>query len=198
MASQQSPISRLGDITFKVVEWIAVAVMLLMMLHVVANALLRTLLRNPVPATLEVTQYWYLPAIALLGLIVAQARNEHIFADLLFEGFPPLAKRITTIVVELVTATAAAGFAWYGFSQGLHSLDIGSTLGNTSLPLWPGEIFLGVIYCIFTLQLSYAAYRALRFGITIETHPTAGDTFNEDVESELDEKITQTIQERRS
>lgn len=189
---------RVGDGVLGVVEWAAVVAMVAMMLHIVANAVLRTVFRAPLPGTLEVTQYWYLPVIALLGLIVAQARNEHIFADLLFDGFPPLAKRFTTILVELITAAVAFAFAWFGFLEGLHSLEIGETLGNTELPRWPGEVLLGVAYTVFGIQLLYAAYAAIRFGITIETHHTAGDVFDEDIEQGLDREISHELEERRA
>ncbi len=146
------------------IEVFAVFVLIIMMLHVVINALSRSFFRMPIYGTLELTQFWYLPSLALLGLVAAQARNEHIIADLLFDSFPAVMRKWTTVVVNVITAIVAALISWFGLGEALHSLDKGISAGATDFPLWPIEMLLTLAYAVFTIQLLYAAIKVARFG----------------------------------
>lgn len=166
MTVQSHPKSRraLRDRLLTVIEVAAVIVLVVMMMHVVINALSRSLFRLPIYGTLELTQFWYLPALTLLGLIAAQARNEHIIADLLFDSFPALMRKWTSIVVNVITAIVAALISWYGLGEALHSFDKMIMAGATDVPIWPIEALLTVAYAIFAIQLLYTAVKIVRFG----------------------------------
>lgn len=172
----------MSDRLLVVVEIPAVLVIMAMMLHVVANAVLRTFADAPIEGTLEVTQFYYLPAIVLLGIVAAQARGEHIVADMLFEGFPALARRVMTVLVDLVVAGVAGLFAWYGWVEAEHSHEIGKTLGNTEMQLWPIQYFLVFIYVVFAVQLLASAVRTLLPGRAAQ--PDAGLTAPQESEIE--------------
>lgn len=166
MTVQSQPKSRktLRDRFLTIIEVAAVIVLVVMMLHVVINALSRSLFKMPIYATLELTQFWYLPALTLLGLIAAQARNEHIVADLLFDSFPAIMRKWTSVSVNVITAVVAGLIAWYGLSEATHSFDKMIMAGATDFPLWPIETLLTVAYAIFAIQLLYTAIRIARFG----------------------------------
>ncbi|MBP1327310.1 TRAP-type C4-dicarboxylate transport system permease small subunit [Leucobacter exalbidus] len=170
MTVQTQPKSRktLRDRLLNFIEVAAVIVLVVMMLHVVLNALSRSLFKMPIYGTLELTQFWYLPALTLLGLIAAQARNEHIVADLLFDSFPAIMRKWTSFSVNVITAVVAALISWYGLSETVHAFDKMIMAGATDFPLWPIEALLTISYAAFAIQLLYTAVKIARFGEEID------------------------------
>lgn len=150
------------------IEVPAVIVTFVMMVHIAANALLRSLGGNPINHTLELTQYWYVPIIALLGFVAAQARNEHIVADLIFDKLPEVTRRWVLGFGYVVTAVVMAGFAWYGWEEALHSAKIGDTAGVSTLISWPVAFLVPLVFASLTVQFGYVAYRAVMHPNTVE------------------------------
>src|SRR5687768_17014338 len=108
-----------------------------MMFHITANAILRTWFDAPLPDTLEITQYWYLPIVAFLGFVAAQHRGQHIAADLIFERLPHVVRPYVLALMFALCALVAAGFAWFSFPEAMHSMDIDRTAGVSDLVSWP-------------------------------------------------------------
>lgn len=150
------------------IEVPAVIVTFVMMVHIAANALLRALGGSPINHTLELTQYWYVPIIALLGFVAAQARNEHITADLIFDKLPAVTRRWVLGFGYVVTAVVMAGFAWYGWEEALHSAKIGDTAGVSTLISWPVAFLVPLVFASLTVQFGYVAYRAVMHPNTVE------------------------------
>ena len=144
------------------IEGPAVVVTFVMMVHVTVNALLRTFANIPVPATLELTQYWYLPVVALLGFVAAQTHGEHIVADLVFHRFPPPARRFVLFTGYLAVMLVMAGFAWYGLGEAVHAYDIGKTAGVSDIVAWPAYFLVPLVFAVLTVQFAMAASGALR------------------------------------
>ncbi|MGW0177550.1 TRAP transporter small permease [Rhodococcus sp. NPDC003322] len=144
------------------IEVPAVIVLFVMMLHVTANALLRAFASSPIQNTLEITQYIYLPIIALLGFMAAQARGEHIVADLVTHYFPLRVRRWVLFVGYVLTAVVMLGFAWYGLEDALHAREIGKTAGVSTVVSWPVQFLVPLSFGVLTVQIGYAAVRALR------------------------------------
>ncbi|MCR1786269.1 TRAP transporter small permease [Nocardioides carbamazepini] len=143
------------------IEVPAVVVTFAMMVHVTANALMRTFANDPLPNTLEITQYWYLPIIAFLGFIAAQARGQHIAADLIYERFPEATKRYVLAVLSVLAAVVCLGFAWFGWGEAVHAKDIGKTAGVSNLVAWPPYFLVPLCFGILFVQFLYAAVRAI-------------------------------------
>ncbi|MGW5749736.1 TRAP transporter small permease [Nocardia rhamnosiphila] len=144
------------------IEVPAVIVLFVMMLHVTANALLRAFAAAPIQNTLEITQYIYLPIIALLGFMAAQARGEHIVADLVTHYFPRPVRRAVLGAGYLAALIVMAGFAWYGLEEALHARDIGQTAGVSTVVSWPVLFLVPLAFAVLAVQLGVAAVRALR------------------------------------
>ena len=144
------------------IEVPAVIVLFVMMLHVTANALLRTFASSPIQNTLEITQYIYLPIIALLGFIAAQARGEHIVADLVTHHFPRPARRGVLFTGYTAALIVTGGFAWFGLEEALHARDIGQTAGVSTVVSWPALFLVPIVFAVLTVQFGIAAVRALR------------------------------------
>ncbi len=146
------------------IEVPAVVVTFVMMIHITANALMRTFLNDPIANTLEITQYWYLPIVAFLGFIAAQARGQHIAADLVFEQLPDVTKRWFLAVIFLIAAVVAAGFAWFGWGEAQHAREIGKTAGVSDVVSWPTYYLVPLAFGSLTFQFLWAAVRSV-------THP---------------------------
>src|SRR5690606_32736851 len=95
------------------IEIPAIVVLFVMMIHVTANALTRAFASSPIPNTLEITQYIYVPIIALLGFMAAQSRGEHIVADLVAQYFPKRVRRVVLAGGYLLGVVVFLGFAWF-------------------------------------------------------------------------------------
>lgn len=143
------------------IEIPAVIVTFVMMVHITANALLRTFKNDPIANTLEITQYWYLPIIAFLGFIAAQSRGQHIAADLIYERFPEVTKRYVLAVLSVLAAVVCAGFAYYGWGEAVHAKEIGKTAGVSTVTAWPPYYLAPIAFGVMTVQLLYAAIRAI-------------------------------------
>jgi TRAP-type C4-dicarboxylate transport system permease small subunit len=146
------------------IEIPAVVVTFAMMVHITANALLRTFKNDPLPNTLEITQYWYLPIIAFLGFIAAQARGQHIAADLIYERFPEATKRYVLAVLSVLAAVVCVGFAYYGWGEAQHAREIGKTAGVSDVTAWPPYYLVPLAFGVMTIQFLYSAVRVVVTG----------------------------------
>jgi TRAP-type C4-dicarboxylate transport system permease small subunit len=143
------------------IEVPAVIVTFLMMLHVTANAVLRTFANAPLPDTLEITQYWYLPIVAFLGFVAAQHRGQHIAADLIFEHLPHVVRPYVLSFMFVLCTVVSAGFTWFSWPEALHSYDITRTAGVSDLISWPAYFLPPLAFGILTVQFAWAAVRAI-------------------------------------
>lgn len=144
-----------------VIEVPAVVVTFLMMLHVTANALLRTFWNDPIDNTLEYVQYIYMPLVAFLGFAAAQRRGQHVAADLIYERLPIRTRRYVLALVLVVAALLCAGFAWFGLLEAVHAADIEKTAGVSDVPAWPAYFLVPLAFGSLTIQFGLAALRAL-------------------------------------
>lgn len=144
-------------------EFPALIALFAMMLQVSYNAIARFAWNSPLAGTLEMTQFWYMPVISLIGFVAAQARKQHVHADLVFSRFPEVAKRISLLLGYGLAAVASAGFAWYGLEEANKAYEIQLTAGFTaSIPVWPVTYLVPIAFAILTIQFIYASVEALR------------------------------------
>lgn len=148
-----------------------VVALVLLMAHTLANALLRTAFSAPLEGTLEVAAFWYMPAIALLGAVVALRRDEHISADLLYRRAPSRVQREYRILGLLLLLVMSVGFTWFGLLEAMKNAEIGRTAGTSDVPIWPPEFLVPVAFGAIVLQIVFDLVRLVRKGATV---PAAG------------------------
>ncbi|MGO1849577.1 TRAP transporter small permease, partial [Microbacterium sp.] len=117
-----------------------------MMVHITANAVMRQLLREPLPSTNEIVGYWELPLVALLGLLAAQLRRDHIEVSLFVSRLPRQTRTQFAILSSLLVASLSVGFAWFGLVKALEDMTLGVTAGVSYLPIWPVTIFVPIVF----------------------------------------------------
>ncbi|MGN5236737.1 TRAP transporter small permease [Rhodococcus sp. SJ-3] len=185
MSASPSASSKPSSRLLLLIEIPAVIVLFVMMLHVTANALMRALASSPIPNTLEVTQYIYVPIIALLGFMAAQARGEHIVADLVAHYFPTRIRRAVLFFGYMLGVVVFFGFAWFGLEEALHSRDIGKTAGVSTVVAWPVYFLVPIAFGVLCVQFALAGVRALRGG---EDSVDATDAEVARITDEIDEE----------
>jgi TRAP-type C4-dicarboxylate transport system permease small subunit len=172
------------------IEIPAVIVTFVMMIHITANAVLRTWFDNPIDNTLEITEYWYLPLVAFLGFIAAQHRGQHIAADLVYELLPSVTKRFVLALMFVLCALASAGFAKYGWDEAVHAKDIGKTAGVSDLTAWPTYFLAPLAFGSLTVQFLYAAVQAVR-------HPPTGHVIADTEDAVVLDELARLETEKR-
>lgn len=145
-----------------IVDSLAAVVLIVMTLHVVMNALSRSLQSRPIEYTLEYVQYWYLPIIAMLGFLSAQLRGRHIVTDLIFQALPPVTKRAVAMSIQGACALVMAGFAWGTWGSALHSATVGQSAGVTDIPTWPVYFLVSITFSILAIEFGAGFVELLR------------------------------------
>ncbi|MEW2354416.1 TRAP transporter small permease [Spirillospora sp. NPDC029432] len=142
------------------IDLLAILAIFVMMLHVTVNALTRTFLDLPIPNTLEVVEYWYLPIVVFCGFLAAQSRGEHIAAELIFDRLPRATRPYLVAASSVLCCACSAGFAWWGLGEAIHAFEIEKTAGVSDLVAWPPYFLAPIAFGGLTVQFALAAYRA--------------------------------------
>jgi len=155
--------------------WVAGAAITLMMLHVAADVVGKTLFRQPMTATLEIVAWYYMIATVFLPIAFIQLRKKHLMVELFTQNMQPRS------LAKLEGLTALLGVAYVGILFWL-TLDqaIIATMDNEvqdvtffDLPVWPSRLCLPVAVGSMAIVMILQAVRDLRFGFTGRGEPTA-------------------------
>lgn len=139
---------------------IASVVLILMMTHIVLNAILRFSLGAPIHGTNEVVEYWYLPFVALIGIPAAQLNREQIVVNILTERMSRATARTFAWLVMLVAVAFSLTVTWFGLQTAMDQAAIGATGGVINIIVWPAYFLVPVTFLllsfIFLIDLIYA------------------------------------------
>ncbi|MCQ9384204.1 TRAP transporter small permease [Brevibacterium moorei] len=122
-----------------------------MMLHVIAHALSRFLFSAPLYGTNEIVSFWWLPAIALLGIPAAHLQREHITVTLLTERLGPTSARACQIFAACAGGLLSAGLMVFGLREAIEKMTIGATAGVTEITTWPVYFLVPLVFLVMTL-----------------------------------------------
>jgi TRAP-type C4-dicarboxylate transport system permease small subunit len=135
-------------------EHLAAAILLLMMLHVVADVVGRNLFNYPAPATTELVAYYYMIAVVFLPLPFVELRDRSISVDLFYNFFPPSVQRFTKAFGTLACILFFSGLtfkssidAWAAFEKG-EMID-----GLYVVAIWPARFGLPAAFALTTVVL---------------------------------------------
>lgn len=140
----------------------SVAVILLMG-HVLLNVASRNVFNLPLPGTTEIVAYWYMPAIAFSGLVIAQLYNRHISAPVLFDSLPFRVQHEIVLCVTALSAAMSFLFAWFTADEAIHSAEIGRrVVGVAEVVIWPATFFAPLAFAGLAVLFGSAALAAMR------------------------------------
>ncbi|MHA6688093.1 TRAP transporter small permease [Mesorhizobium sp. A556] len=123
--------------------WLAAALILAMMVHVMADVLMRALINKPVPGTAEIVARYYMVAAVFLPLPLVEIRNSGISVDLFYLRFSEPIRR-AAMFIAYVGQTAFFGFlAFRSFEDALSAFWKGDYIdGQIIVVVWPAAFLL--------------------------------------------------------
>ena len=126
--------------------------LLAMMFLIVAEVTLRSLVKRPIPGTIEIVQVMLI-IVLYSGMAALGLKKDHIRVDILLDKFPPLAKQVTTICAELVSLGIIFILSWQNFVQAHFLKSSGYLTGLLKLPTWPFAAITGIFIAAFALAI---------------------------------------------
>lgn len=124
----------------------------IMMVQVTVNGVLRKLVGIQIPHTLELAQWWYLPIIASVGIIIAEIEREHFEVDAIFGMLPRAGRKAMSIFAHVLTLVLVACLAYFSGLEAMDAAEIGRQESVTGIPIWP---------VCFVVTFSFATYAVL-------------------------------------
>lgn len=120
----------------------AVAI-LFMMVHIVADGLLRTFFSASVPGTLEFASFYYMVAVTFLPLAYIQVARGHVIVELFTGGLSRRTNYCIDGFIGLILAAGAAYFTYAAAWKALAMTRVGEfAIGTIILPTWPTRWFV--------------------------------------------------------
>jgi TRAP-type C4-dicarboxylate transport system permease small subunit len=124
----------------------------LMALHVSLDAIGKYLFSIPIPATLEIVAYYYMPAVVALPLAFVEMKNGHVAVEMVYQILPRTAQRINLIVNGVIMAGFLAILTWLAGREAWRKFLIGEFMfGEYPIIIWPGRVIFVLGTLFFTI-----------------------------------------------
>lgn len=135
--------------------WLAGIALVLMAIHVSFDAFSKYLLRLPIPATLEIVAYYYMPAAVALPIAYVEAKNGHISVGMLFERLPRRLQTVLQALNDVVMMTFIGLLTWLAGREAIRKFDIGEYMfGEYPIIIWPGRfVFTAALALVVLISL---------------------------------------------
>jgi TRAP-type C4-dicarboxylate transport system permease small subunit len=163
-----------------------------MMCTILVDIIRRNVFDRPVPGTLDLIQFAYMPTLISLGLGYALLRNEHIRVTLLTAPTGPRTQRFIEVLGMVLTIGAMGALIWLGArrAQAAQQIDEHS-IGVEWLAIWPYRWVAVVGMIVLGLQ---AIAQLVRAFVALELIPTDDDEMaalvdEEPLLADVDEQI---------
>lgn len=131
----------------------AALALIIMMCHIVLNAILRFGFNSPVTGTNEVVEYWYLPFVALAGIPAAQLNKEHIIVNIITERFSLLTAKLFAIFILSLALIFSLSVTWFGFQVAQNQASINATGGVINIIVWPAYFIVPIMFGLLSIVL---------------------------------------------
>ena len=131
----------------------SVLVILFVMSFVGAEVLMRYAFNAPIPGHLELSELM-MPLIVFLALSYTQATRGHVGMDLLLDALSPQARRITRMVVLIVSIFICAVLAFFSFKNALQLWRFDDvTMSPPYFKTWPSVAAIPIGYALISLRM---------------------------------------------
>ncbi len=167
-------ISRLA----KMAELLGAAVLLLMVLHIVADVTSKYLFNYPLPGTLYIVAHYYMVACVFMPIAMVEQTRGNISVDLFYRMVPRPAQVALTVLGTIATLTFFALLGYRSVFDALKAMAKGEYIdGTIILQIWPSRFVLPICFALAILTLLTRLYGEVRYGETEAQSPN--DTPNE-------------------
>ena len=126
--------------------------LVLMALHVSLDAIGKYAFSIPIPATLEIVAYYYMPAVVALPLAFVEMKNGHVAVEMVHQMLPRWVQRINLIVNGLIMSGFLATLTWLAAREAWRKFLIGEFMfGEYPIIIWPGRVIFVFGAIFFTV-----------------------------------------------
>ncbi|MGE3247256.1 MAG: TRAP transporter small permease subunit [Beijerinckiaceae bacterium] len=134
---------------------LACIAVVLMMLHVTADAIGKYLLAAPVYATQETVQFYYMVALVFLPIAYIARGEGHICVELFTQNLRPSSRARLDVFVGVLTLIWLLMIAWYSAEEAIVTTRDGELqeTSNAYLIVWPGRWFVPAGCAIMALAV---------------------------------------------
>jgi len=151
-----------GSRATNLLEYVAAIGIGVMFVMILANVVTRTFFGFPIQGTNELVGNIWLPAVIFIGYVVAQARGQHVEADIVFGKFPRQIRREVRFFTSVLTAVASGFFSFFGFEEATHAMKIGKTAPASDIYIAPVYWFVPVAFAILAILFLIDAVGSIR------------------------------------
>ncbi|MCP5368507.1 MAG: TRAP transporter small permease [Hyphomicrobiales bacterium] len=176
-------------VTDKILEWCARALIgigsvavVLMMVHVMAEVLVRYFLTASIPGTEEIVSGYYMVAVVFLPLGYVQYERGHVIIELFTLKLSSRSKAWLDACVLAVCAAALSVFTYAGYVKALRMTARNEIwIGLIDVAIWPSRWMLPAGLLVMTLIMVVQSIQEFHSAITGKGHHEPRHA--EDVES---------------
>lgn len=164
--SQRNPGQRFLVSVMATCAMIAGGITLFMAIHVVIDVGGRTFFNNPLPGTLEITQYWAMVFIIMLAMAYTDVLGEHINATILTQQLSEKSKWVSDILVQSVMFLMVGVLTYFAIFAAIRSTEMSQlVLSSVEIVIWPSKIVMAIGFALFTVQLSLSLVATVKRGL---------------------------------
>ena len=131
--------SRIRDAALSALALIGAIAILALMVHIIADVILRNTVNRPVPATYEIVTNYYMVALAFVPLAWLERSGGMVSVEVVDGLLGPRALRLSNRLVAVLSAAIYGALAWVTFEASLKTYAAGTFVlaQNVPIPTWP-------------------------------------------------------------
>jgi TRAP-type mannitol/chloroaromatic compound transport system permease small subunit len=162
-SAMPSGLERALEAVNRLAMWIAGAAVVLLALHVCVDAIGKYVFGMPIPATLEVVAYYYMPAIAMLPLAHVELKEGHVAVLGLFQKLPGRARAVVAVLGAMLGVSFLSIITYLAGRDAIRKMQIGEYMfGEYPIILWPGRFVFTAGMVLFVIAVVLRAIRVAR------------------------------------
>ncbi|WP_366555170.1 TRAP transporter small permease [Aquibaculum sediminis] len=114
-----------------------------MLVHAVADIATKYFLGYPIPATIEITAYYYMVAAVFLPLLRLELLGQHVVAEVGYNLAGPRLKKAMRLFAHACVLIFLSLLAYRTGHDAVRSYSISEiSMGTPPIPLWPAKCLL--------------------------------------------------------
>lgn len=132
-------LSRISDALMAALAVIGAIAILALMVHIMADVVLRNTLNQPVPATYEIVTNYYMVALAFIPLAWLERSGGMVSVEVIEPLLGARAIWLSDRLVALISTAIYGTLAWVTFGASLKTFAAGTFVlaQNVPIPTWP-------------------------------------------------------------
>jgi TRAP-type mannitol/chloroaromatic compound transport system permease small subunit len=134
---------------------VASVIVVLMMLHVTADAVMKALFNVPVVATLEAVQFYYMVGLVFLPFGYIARDRSHIVVELFTQRLQPRRLALLEVITGLLALAWVCLLGWFSAEEAITATRSGELqeTSNGFIVVWPSRWFVPIGCAVMGLAI---------------------------------------------